>query len=169
MEAAVPGIAHDFCEALAAEYFEVAAFVELLEVEQRAIQDGQVEKLEALQPEKQVRVVSLTAFARKRSRMLLEMGYRTGTRGIAALAADFPAEQARMLRTWQTLESKVWEANHLSRLNAHLCTTHLLHFQARLIALTSAAASNGGTQSSGVYGEDGAVALSNTTRALAQA
>ena len=73
-----------------------------------------------------------------------------------------------MLRTWQTLESKVWEANHLSRLNAHLCTTHLMHFQARLAALTSAAAASGGP-ASGVYGEDGSVAMTNTTRSRAQA
>ena len=168
MDAAAPGIAHRFCEALAAEYFEVAAFVQLLEAEQRAIQDGQVETLEALQPEKQARIVSLTAFARSRSRTLLEMGHRTGTRGIAALAADHPADKDAMLRTWQTLESKVWEANHLSRLNAHLCTTHLMHFQARLAALTSAAAASGGP-ASGVYGEDGSVAMTNTTRSRAQA
>jgi flagella synthesis protein FlgN len=153
-----------FCDELAAEYFEIAGFVELLADEQRAIQSGDLARLDPIQPEKQVRLAALTQHGRNRAQALRSLGYPAGAHGIRAIAADAPAMADRLERTWQSLQAKAWEANHLTLLNAHLCATHLQHFEARLGALAAASAVPRDT-----YGEDGSLRPAIGGRSLAQA
>jgi flagellar biosynthesis protein FlgN len=153
-----------FCEELAAEYFEVAGFVELLTDEQRAIQAGDLQRLDPMQSEKHVRIAALKQHARNRAIALRDLGYPNGAPGIVALSTDAPALREKVARTWQTLQAKAWEAKHLAALNAHLCATHLQHFQSRLAALASAAA-----EPRDVYGGDGSLRPTSSGRAIAQA
>lgn len=133
-------------DVLAREQAALDRFIDLLQQEQTALVDANVDDLQRISEDKQKQSEQLNDLARQRMALLQGAGFATDRAGVQAwLAQQSPAVQD----IWQKLLDSAQAAQHLNQTNGTLIQTHLEFNQRALIALMQAA------NVANVYGEDG--------------
>lgn len=123
----------------------VAAFVALLEKEQKSLQDGDIDALTGLAEEKAALIVRLGQIGDLRNQLLAAAGWPAEKAGLQAWGATSPEAAAAA----QGLLAIAAEAKELNRLNGQLIAMHLQRTQGALAILTRSQAG------SGLYGPNG--------------
>lgn len=130
---------------VAAERDGVAAFVALLEQEQKSLQDGQIDALTGFADEKAALIVRLGQIGDLRNQLLAAAGWPADKAGLQAWAATAPEAATAA----EGLLAIAAEAKELNRLNGQLIAMHLQRTQSALAILTRSQAG------SGLYGPNG--------------
>ena len=143
------GEASEFIANLLVEHRTFDEFVELLQTEQEALQQGDVDRLVALAQLKSNIVVTLAQIEDQRNRKLAAAGFRPDPVGMGTWlkqhAVDFPSAE----KTWTELLSKARQAQMLNQANGIMIEQKLRHNQ-QALAILQAAANQAST-----YGPDG--------------
>ncbi len=142
--------AADLAQSLDAELGAFRNFVLMLQTEQDALVQGEVDRLIDLARLKSEKVVLLSQFAERRSRFLVAQGVDPAHDGMEKWLHR-NADQARQIgAAWSQLLEQAKLAQHLNQTNGVMIETRLVHNQQALAVLKAAA-----NQGSGLYGPDG--------------
>lgn len=140
-----------FAANLRAELETFREFLRILQQEQTALIDGNIDQLLLLAPDKTALIDKLTAFSADRDRQMASAGYENTPAGLAAwFDAIGIGSETRNL--WKQLLDLASEAEQANRANGILIETHLRHNQQAMSVLQSAA--NPGNS---LYGPNGQI------------
>lgn len=143
---------------LHAERDALEAFVALLESEQLALVEGQVEQLLALAQSKTQAVQRLNELAGIRRNELFAMGAPVE---VGSMVAWLQSHAATSLPVWREIQQLITQAQDINRNNGALIQTRLRNNQQALTVLHNAA-----SNAHGLYGPDGQPHLSTSGRTL---
>lgn len=143
---------------LHAERDALRAFVVLLQSEQQALAEGQVEQLLALAQGKTQAVQELNDLASARRNELFALGAPVDAGSVAEWLQNHAAAS---LPLWHEIQQLVIQAQDINRSNGALIQARLRHNQQALTVLHNAANS-----AHGLYGPDGQPHLSTSGRTL---
>lgn len=159
MGKSIPTVASaDFTSRLLAERDAWAAFITLLEVEQKSLVSGDTDQLLTLADSKIQAAQELNKLENMRSNELLAHGVAIDSDSIQTWL--LPQGQKNLL-IWNEIRWLAAHAQHLNLTNGALIQTRLLHNQQALTVLHNAANS-----AHGLYGPDGQPYLKTTARTL---
>lgn len=133
-------------ETIRQELAALDRFIELLQQEQAALVNADVEALTTLSQQKLKHAEELNALGRQRLSQLQQAGFSGDAAGMDAWLSGQPASTQQQ---WQALVDKARNAQRLNQTNGKLIQTHLQHNQQALSVLMNAA------NQAGVYGPDG--------------
>ena len=153
-----PSPATDIAARLEAELKAMKAFVALLETEQQALIDGNIEQLPSLSESKTQAVHELNELVRMRKNNLLAHSAAIDAQGVAAW---LQAHAANCLPLWQEIQQLAGQLQDLNRSNGTLIQTRLRQTQQALSVLQGAASSV-----HGLYGADGQPHIPSSGRIL---
>lgn len=121
-------------------------FIDLLQREQRTLQQADISALISLTDEKTRRMQELAQMADARNTWLAELGHTDGCGGIERILPDYPAA----VEVWRDLLQLAEMAVQLNKINGVLIDQRLRYNQQALAVLQAAT-----SQNSGLYGSDG--------------
>jgi flagella synthesis protein FlgN len=133
---------------LNAEAGVIAQFIDLLQKEQAALQDGNTDALPAIADSKAPLTVHLNELAIQRNQALSIAGLPPDRTGIEVWLQRYPSPELSQI--WSKLHSAIAEARELNELNGKLITLRMQYTNQALSALTVAQ-----RQSGMLYGPDG--------------
>ena len=140
-----------FIAGLRAEFQAFQAFSDLLESEQAALVQGDIEALVGIAQRKAEQVSALAQLAEARNRYLRASTGMTDQLGIAAWQEKFdPQKRSGAVRVWEDLLDLARSAKRLNEQNGALINLNLQHNQQALAVLRGAA-----NQTLDLYGPDG--------------
>lgn len=131
-----------FQEELAA----LGRFIEILQKEQAALVDTDVDRLAAISQEKSGQAEKLMQLGRQRVEALAHIGIASDAASVEAWIGGQPRE---VQAAWQALLESARAAQHLNQVNGKMVETQLQQTQRALQTLTNAA------NPTSVYGADG--------------
>lgn len=141
----------DLAQSLDAELTAFRDFVQVLQTEQEALVQGDIDRLIELARLKSEKVVLLSQLAEQRSRFIAAQGFDPAHGGMGQWLAQHNSSQtARLSETWKQLLEQAETAKQLNQINGSLIETRLRHNQQALAVLQAAA-----NQSNSLYGPDG--------------
>jgi flagella synthesis protein FlgN len=149
--AANPAIAtpSDLARNLEAELRAFQDFIQVLQTEQDALVQGNVDPLLELARIKSEKVVLLSQLAENRSRFLSAQGYAQEQGGMAKWLQQRDEGNQQIAELWQQLLALAENAQQLNQINGGLIDTRLRNNQQALSILQTAAKQNA------LYGPDG--------------
>lgn len=115
----------------------VGTFLEILQAEQGALVEGEMQRLEILASDKARMAEQLSALAARRNRYLTSRGFSTDTKGMAAWLAH--GADAKTVSAWRVLQELTTTARQLNQTNGAIIAARLQHNQQALAALQGAA------------------------------
>ena len=124
-------------------------FIDLLQREQRTLQQADISALSSLTDEKTRRMQELAQMAVARNTWLAELGHTDGCRGIERIERSLPDYPAAV-EGWKDLLQWAEMAVQLNKINGVLIHQRLRYNQEALAVLQAAT-----SQNSGLYGSDG--------------
>jgi flagella synthesis protein FlgN len=127
----------DVATCLQLELGGIGTFLEILQAEQGALVEGEMERLEVLASEKARMAEQLSALAARRNRSLASRGFSTDTPGMAGWLTH--SADAKTVSAWRVLQELATTAQQLNRTNGTIIATRLKHNQQALAALQGAA------------------------------
>ena len=127
----------DMATCLQLELGGVGTFLEILQAEQGALVEGEVERLEGMASDKARMAEQLSALAARRSRYLASHGFSTDIQGMAGWLAH--SADAKTVSAWRVLQELTATAQQLNRTNGIIIAARLRHNQQALAALQGAA------------------------------
>ena len=130
---------------IASERDATRGFIDLLQREQRTLQQADISVLISLTNEKAHRMQQLAQMADARKRWLVTFGH-TSDSGIECILPDYPA----VSEVWKDLLQLAEMAVQLNKINGILIDQRLRYNQQALAVLQAAT-----PQNSGLYGSDG--------------
>lgn len=130
------------------EVAQLRGFLALLEKEQQALADGDIERLMPLAADKTGCFARLAQLGEARAAALAAAGLPANRQGMEAWLERQP-EPGGARRDWRDLLSLAKSASALNRTNGELIATRLAHNQQALTALMTAA------NQAALYGPDG--------------
>lgn len=136
----------ELVQSLAAEAASFHDFVLLLQSEQDALVQGEVDKLIELARRKSEQIFQLSQLAEARNHYLSGQGCSDMEQWLKRLDSN---EAATPAATWKQLLNEAREAQHLNQTNGVMIETRLQHNQKALAVLQAAA------NQTSVYGPDG--------------
>lgn len=152
----------DFALSLTAESEAFRDFVQVLQTEQEALVQGDIDSLIELARLKSEKVVLLSLLAEKRNRFLAAQGIDLERGGMGKwLLQHHTGQTAQLSETWKQLLSQAETAQQLNQVNGAMIETRLRHNQQALAVLQAAA-----NQSVSLYGPDGQTHASGMGRPL---
>lgn len=131
---------------IASERDATRGFIDLLQHEQRTLQQADISALTSLTKEKTDRIQQLAQMADVRNRWLVARGQTGGRSGIEHVLPDYPA----VTDVWKDLLQLAEMAMQLNKINGVLIDQRLRYNQQALAVLQAAT-----PQNSGLYGSDG--------------
>lgn len=137
-----------FLQALKAEAEAVQQFVDLLELEQAALAQGNTDALPAYAEKKITLAVHLSRLAAERNDLLAKQGFSTDKTGVEGWLAKHPVEN-NSHQVWLTILALASKARELNRLNGELIALRMQYNEKALEAL------QGGKKCLDLYGPDG--------------
>lgn len=149
-----------FAVALQLERDAVKAFVAILQREQEALVEGEIERLEALGSCKAQTARQLADLAERRNRCLVSQGLTPDREGMEAWLAN--GSGAKAAAAWRDLLRQMQAARQLNRTNGEMIAARLRHNQQALAALQDAAGA------ASLYGPQGQTFVSSGGRPLGQ-
>ncbi len=140
----------DLVKNLEAELRVFQDFIQVLQTEQDALVQGNVDPLLELARIKSEKVVLLSQFAESRSRFLSEQGYAQEQGSMAKwLQQQGDGGNPQITELWQQLLALAKNAQQLNQINGNMIDTRLRNNQQALAILQAAA------KQSALYGPDG--------------
>lgn len=141
---------HSFLAVLAAERDAFKEFHEILQTEQGALAQGQVDHLIGIAQLKTAKIVQLSELAERRNRFLASQGLPPDQAGMESWSAKIPGDGSRSARAvWMEILDAARAAQKLNLANGAMIEAKLQHNQAALAILQSAA------NQASTYGPDG--------------
>ena len=131
---------------IASERDATQGFIDLLQREQRTLQQADISVLISLTNEKAHRMQQLAQMADARKRWLVTFGHTSDRSGIECVLPDYPAAS----EVWKDLLQLAEMAMQLNKINGILTDQRLRYNQQALAVLQAATPRN-----SGLYGSDG--------------
>lgn len=131
---------------IASERDATQGFIDLLQREQRTLQQADISALISLTKEKTDRMQQLAQMADARNTWLAELGHTGDRSGIECVLPDYPA----VTDVWTDLLQLAEMAMQLNKINGVLIDQRLRYNQQALTVLQAAT-----PQNSGLYGSDG--------------
>lgn len=131
---------------IASERDATQHFIDLLQREQRTLQQADISALISLTKEKTERIQQLAQMADVRKRWLAAFGHTGDHSGIERVLPDYPAAS----EVWKDLLQLAEMAVQLNKINGVLIDQRLRYNQQALAVLQAAT-----PQNSGLYGSDG--------------
>lgn len=154
--------AEELAASVQAELDAFQQFVQVLQTEQEALIQGDIDRLIDLTRIKSEKVVLLSQLAAKRARFLASQGFAAEQGGMEKWLTRHDADGPRKISpTWGSLIEQATRAQHLNQTNGVMIETRLRHNQQALTVLQAAA-----LQQSSIYGPDGQTHVSGMGRAL---
>jgi flagella synthesis protein FlgN len=150
--------ATEFISRLNAERDGLRSLVALLEAEQQALIDGDVEQLLTLSDSKTQAVQGLSELANARQNDMRTHNAEIKANGIVAWLQAYAAGS---LPVWQDIQQLVEQMQNLNRISGTLIQTKLRHNQQALAVLVNVA-----NNAHGLYGADGQPHLPSSSRIL---
>lgn len=138
----------DLLQTLETEADAVAKFVDLLKLEQVALENGDIDNLIAFAQDKTVVSDRLTALAGQRNSALAGLGLSADRAGVEAWLANRPSD-IRARDAWARIVAQASEARDLNRLNGTLIQIRMQHNAQALAAI------QGASRTLHLYGPDG--------------
>ena len=138
--------AFDPIAGIASERDATRGFIDLLQREQRTLQQADISVLISLTNEKAHRMQQLAQMAEARRRWVAAFGHTSGHSGIEHVLPDYPAAT----EVWKDLLQLAEMAVQLNKINGILIDQRLRYNQQALAVLQAATPRN-----SGLYGSDG--------------
>jgi flagella synthesis protein FlgN len=152
-----------FLAALAAERESFKEFHEILQTEQAALAQGQVDRLIGIAQLKTSKILQLSELAERRNRFLANHGLPPDQTGIVSWSEKMPSGNGRSaLAVWAEILEAARAAQKLNLANGAMIEAKLQHNQAALAILQSA------TNQASTYGPDGKPHASGSGRPLGQ-
>jgi flagella synthesis protein FlgN len=139
----------DLVKNLEAEIRTYQAFIQVLQTEQDALVQGDVDPLLELAQIKSEKVVLLSQLAEKRTRFLSARGCAQEHGGMAKWLQQRNEDNPQIAELWQQLLSLAENAQQLNQINGTMIDTRLRNNQQALAILQTAA------KQSALYGPDG--------------
>ena len=140
--------AEGFPQAIEAEAAAVQKFVDLLQLEQKALSAGNTEELPGLAEQKSKLAIDLSRLAADRNISLAAQGFGADRVGVAAWCVKHPKNH-RVGDAWTRILACAHEARELNRVNGELIRIRMQYNANALAAL------QGGTDALDLYGPDG--------------
>jgi flagella synthesis protein FlgN len=131
---------------IASERDATQGFIDLLQREQRTLQQADISALISLTKEKADRMQQLAQMADVRNRWLIALGHTGNRFDIERILPDYPT----VTDVWKDLLQLAEMAVQLNKINGVLIDQRLRYNQQALAVLQAAT-----TQNSGLYGSDG--------------
>lgn len=131
---------------IASEHDATQNFIDLLQREQKTLQQADISTLVPLTNEKMHQAQQLAQLADARNRWLATLGHTGDRSGMERMLHDYPAAAG----AWKELLQSAEIAAHLNKINGILVDQRLRHNQQALAVLQAAP-----TQNSDLYGSDG--------------
>ncbi|MBS4096996.1 MAG: flagellar protein FlgN [Sulfuricella sp.] len=140
----------DFASLVAAEFDEIEKFSQILESEQQALKQGEIDKLPEIARSKSEYLVKLSQLGSARDNHLKLNGIGTDATSLKQfIQREDPGSHLSLQESWDKLLASAKRAQELNQLNGAMIETLLKHNQQALAILQDAA------QQNGLYGPDG--------------
>lgn len=154
---AFPG---DLSQSVDAELSAFSDFVRVLQTEQEALVQGDVDRLIELARLKSEKVLLLSQFAERRNRYLAANGHNPEQGGMDKWLQQHGGEIPHTVEAWKQLLEQAKIAQQINQVNGSLIETKLRFNQQALSLLQTAA------NQTGIYGPDGQTHTSGLGRPL---
>jgi flagella synthesis protein FlgN len=154
--------AADFVAGLQDEQDALVAFIGSLRTEQKALVDGDADRLADLGADKAAQIDLLTHLGEQRSRHLAAQNLSGSAEGMTTWLKRNPGFAAAVRKIWRELLAQAETARQINQNNGLLIETRLQQNRTKLAVLQTAAASDG------VYRPDGQLRPLHSGRSLSQ-
>ena len=157
-----PDAAAEFAAGLKKEHAALAVFTRLLQAEQDALVQGDIDRLAELGNDKQVQLELLAYLGECRNRHLTKQNLNANAEGMMAWLNRNPGFAAAVRKIWQELLAQAQKAQQLNQQIGELIASRMQQNRLKLAVLQAAAAPDG------VYRPDGQLRPLHNPRFLSQ-